>query len=465
MNVADADPASFRDPGGKVFRLGSNIYRTVTDHAATDFEFVQANGLLQKLIDAGWLVASRLVAPEILGDQARQARFVVEHEPLPFISYPYEWSFAALRAAAIHHIDVHLASLQYGATLSDATAYNIQFIGPRPIFIDLLSFRRYRPGEFWAGHRQFCEQFLNPLLLRSKLGVAHNSWYRGNLDGISAGSLSNLLPWHKKLSINILMHVEFQHRLQKKAETLSSEALPRRVNKAVLHLPAFKNMLSQLRRFISKLKPGDTGNTVWQNYAFSHNYSNAEFEIKRDFIARFSSVVKPDVLWDLGCNVGDFTKVALENGARASIGFDFDQGSLELAFDRARTEGLAFQPIFLDAANPSPNQGWNETERKGLSSRSRPDAVLALAFIHHMAIAKNIPLDAVTKWIVEMAPQGVIEFVPKEDRMVRRLLALREDIFPEYELNTFLNHLNRLASVVATETVTSSGRTLVWFER
>ena len=161
MNTGRALPGSFRDPSGRVYELDGRILRTVAAHFAADFDFVESTGLFQKLTACNWLVPFEKADTAILGGLANNFKYVLEVTPLRFISYPYEWSFPALKAAALLHLEIHLAALEYGVTLSDASAYNIQFRGPRPVFIDHLSFRRYRPGEIWAGHRQFCEQFLH----------------------------------------------------------------------------------------------------------------------------------------------------------------------------------------------------------------------------------------------------------------------------------------------------------------
>ncbi|MEE8542552.1 MAG: class I SAM-dependent methyltransferase, partial [Gammaproteobacteria bacterium] len=204
---AFADSASFRDPSGHVYRIDGRILRTVTELAASDFEAVRASGIYEELVASGKVIAADILEQGVPEPLAQGARFVLEHPRLPFISYPYEWSFAELKAAALLHLDVHLTAVDRGITLSDASAYNVQFIGARPIFIDTLSFRPYREGEYWTGHRQFCEQFLNPLLLRAMFGTPHNEWYRGALEGIATADLARLLPLHRKLSWNVLSQV------------------------------------------------------------------------------------------------------------------------------------------------------------------------------------------------------------------------------------------------------------------
>jgi len=456
------DPGSFRDPRGRIYHVGDKVYRTVTDSGADDYEFVRNTGLLERLQSDGAMIAGAPVAPPVLGEHAAGVRYVLEHPRLPFISYPYEWPFPALKAAALHHLDVHLGALAEGVTLSDASAYNIQFLGVRPVFIDVLSFRKYRDGEMWSGHRQFCEQFLNPLLLRAKLGVPHNAWYRGAQEGISAAELRRILPWTKKLSRNVLLHVVAQAAFQRSAFPSQDSALTTQFR---FPLQKYRQMLTKMRRWIAALEPADTGKTVWQEYAKTHNYSDDEFVAKKEFVARFCAAARPKIVWDLGCNTGEFSHLALEKGAELACAFDFDHGALEAAFARASTERLMLQPLLLDAVNPSPNQGWNETERQGLNERANADAVLALAFVHHLAIGRNIPLDDLVAWIVRLAPQGVIEFVPKDDPKVRQLLALREDIFPHYSEENFRRCLSSRADIVEAATVTNSGRKLFRYRR
>jgi len=206
---------SFRDPSGYVFLQNGRIFRTVNPCASQDFLFVEGTGLPEKLIAKGWLINTQIVDPRVFGEEVSKAQFVLEHPRIPFVSYPYEWSFSALKAAALLHLDLHLEALKVGITLSDASSYNIQFIGSRPVFIDRLSLVRYRSGEMWIGHRQFCEQFLNPLLLRKIFGLTHNSWYRGSQEGITSAELTRLLPLTKKFSWKILTHVVLHSFFQK----------------------------------------------------------------------------------------------------------------------------------------------------------------------------------------------------------------------------------------------------------
>ena len=465
MSVIQPLPGSFRDPSGRVYQVEGRIFRTVNECFAQDFDFVDSTGLLKKLSAKGLILPVAIDSSSILESLGVKARYVLETPKLPFISFPYEWSFSALKAAALLHLTIHLQALEVGVTLSDASAYNIQFQGVQPIFIDHLSFRPYQSGEVWVGHRQFCEQFLNPLLLRALFGIPHNAWYRGTQEGITTGEMRRLLRWRHYLKWSVLTHIVLQDLFQKSATKNSQTFKDKSLATASFPLSSFKHMLKKMSSWIAGLKPLDKEKSTWGDYDKTCSYSSKETTCKKQFILEFVQKIQPELLWDFGCNTGEYSETALEGGARYVVGFDFDQEALEAGFIRAGASRLPFQALFMDAANPSPSQGWNSQERESLQARASADAVLALALVHHLAIARNIPLAQVVNWLIALAPQGVIEFVPKHDPMVQELLRRRQDIFPDYTWENFLALLKEKAVLIKIEATSISGRMLVWFAR
>ena len=460
MTTPITNPGSFRDPSGQIHHAGDRVFRTITGNAAPDYEAARDSGILQKYSDKGILIASAEIDAADAGLADSSATYIVEHPQIPFISYPYEWSFALLKKAALFHLDFQISLIDDGFVLSDATAYNVQFDGPSPVFIDLLSIRKYQEGEYWLAHNQFCEQFLNPLLLRSYVGVTHNDWFRGRLEGIPSGAISRMLPWYRKLSFRMMTHVVAPARLQARSESRhTAESIHRPLPK-----DAYRALLKHLRRWIETLQPAGSS-TQWQDYDEFHSYSESEEQAKKDFVAEFVSRSKPDVLWDIGCNTGEYSETALAAGAGRVIGFDFDNGAVDRAVSRAEDKRLNLLPLYLDGANPSPNQGWAQKERMGLAERSQPDAIVALAFIHHLVIGKNIPLDDAVDWLTGFSPRGLIEFVQKEDPTVKDMLALREDIFEEYTENSFLHAIEARGKVISTRRNPDNGRLLIVYER
>jgi ribosomal protein L11 methylase PrmA len=460
-------PSSFRDPTARVYHARGRILREITGKAIDDFRFVRSSGLLSRLVEKGWLVDSTEVDPskyQFERGSCRPQALLLEHPVLPFISYPYEWPFRALQRAALLHLDVQLEALAAGATLSDATAYNIQFDGARPIFIDIASLRRYVEGEIWLAHRQFCEQFLNPLLMQAQTGIPYQAWYRGSLEGIPTEQIVRLLPWRSKANWRIFTHVVLQARLQASASSKRPEEL-RVSSERKLSRTAMIALLRQLRSWIESLRPRGVSATTWGEYEKSRNYDAGQQREKQRFVAEFVQAVRPRKLWDLGCNAGEYSFAALDAGAQRVIGFDFDQGALAAAFDRAEQSGAPFLPLFLDAANPSPNQGWRERERQGLQDRADCDALLALAFEHHLTIGRNVPVPDFIGWLTRLAPKGIVEFVDKSDPMVQRMLAMRRDIFPSYSLQNFDRELRERVKIIERRPVSGSHRYLYWYEK
>lgn len=456
------DPASFRDPSGRVFKKEDRIFRLIFEHGAEDYQLVRDTNFPSKMAELEKFIQAKEISPEIIESSNLKSRFVLEHPILPFISYPYEWCFPMLKKAALLHLELQIKALEENLVFSDASAYNIQFKGSHPIFIDWLSLRPYQEGQIWNGHRQFCEQFLNPLLLRSLLGVCHNSWYRGNLEGISSDEISKLLPWYKKFSRNIFLHVELPVKMNNFAKNDKSDSASNLNSK--LPKASLNNIFKQLQSWISKLKPLTTSSSTWGNYESMHCYQQEEVSKKQQFVSEFIQSTKPKIVWDLGCNTGEYSEIALKEGAHQVIGFDYDQSSLEKSFDRAEKNNLNFLPLFLDGANPSPDQGWNSQERPGLLKRRNAGAILALAFEHHLAIGRNIPLSDLIDWITHLAPTGVIEFVPKEDPNLQRMLSLREDIFSDYTEQNFRSILEKKCRIIRSKIVSQKGRILYWYE-
>jgi len=458
----EKDPASFRDPAGHVYRAGDRVLRTVSLRGAAAYEAVRQSGALREWIDRGWVIDTQEVAaPETDDPFVREAAYVLEHVPIPFISYPYEWSFPLLKSAALLHLDLCLDALDRGLQLSDSSAFNVQFVGARPVFIDVLSFQPYRPGDYWIGHRQFCEQFLNPLLAAALVGVPPNAWLRGSLEGIPASDLNALLPFGRKLSWNVFSHVTLAARLAKRAA--STPAGPGGRPRAALPRAAFEGLLRQLRNWIARLTPQHATPSVWVEYSSMGTYSTDERTMKAERVRRFVESCRPRLLWDFGCNTGEFSQVATAAGAQYAVGFDADHEALRAAHDRSRTGDLPFLPLFLDAANPSPEQGWAERERRGLAARGPADAVLALALVHHLTIARNIPLDSIFAWLTRMGLRGLVEFVPKSDPAVQRMLSSREDIFDRYSQETFESALAANARILHADTISASGRRIYEF--
>lgn len=280
------------------------------------------------------------------------------------------------------------------------------------------------------------------------------------LDGLSSDDLFRLVPLRRLIRPSYLLHVVATALYGRRARR---SELPSKI--ASLPKKHLFGLLRHLESTIAGIRSPHNRLAQWQDYETTNNYAGEEREAKHREVAAFCTKVRPTEVIDIGCNAGEYSFAALENGAQRIIGIDLDRAALDNAFERAVARRLDFLPLAMDITNPSPGQGWRGSERTSFHARNRSDALLALAVIHHMVIGRNIPVRDAIEGLVALAPRGLIEFVPKSDPQVGKLLRLREDIFPDYKLEVFRSELERLAGIVSDRQITASGRRLFWYER
>ena len=457
--MSEVVAGSFRDPSGFVFRRGETILRQVNRCFAEEFDAFMASGLYEELV-AGELLVPHRGAPLGLAPRS-EAYAVLEPELLPFISYPYEWAFGQLHAAALLTLDIQRRALQRGFSLRDASAYNVQFRGARPVFIDTLSFERHREGRPWSAYKQFCEHFLVPLALMSRRDVRLGQLLRRFLDGIPLELGSSMLPAGTWLRPGMLLHVH----LHAKAQRRYGDASVSRVAKGrTMATSALLGLVASLEATIRGLRWSAAG-TTWADYVSDNNYSERAAGAKRAIIARYVATMRPEVVWDVGANTGEYSRIAREV-ASTVVAFDLDPAAVEINFQRARTDGdTGLLPLLMDITNPSPAQGWGLAERMSLAERGPADLVMALALVHHLAIAGNVPLPNVARFLATLGPGLIVEFVPKADSQVRRLLLNRPDIFPDYTKDGFERAFAQCFHVRSVDSVEGSERVLYLMER
>jgi ribosomal protein L11 methylase PrmA len=450
---------SFRDPSGFVYTRDGTLYRQVNRVFAQDYDAVHASGLYGELASAGLLV------PHAVDEEAQAATddayAVLRPERVPFISYPYEWCFGQLQDAALLTLDVQGRALERGFTLRDASAYNVQFRDGRPIFIDTLSLGSHEEGTPWVAYRQFCEHFLVPLALMAHTDVRCAALQRQFLDGIPLDLGSRLLPARTRLSPSLALHVHLHARAQRKYQHADVQQVAggRRMSRAAL-----KNFITSLRDAVTGLEWKPAG-TEWAEYIDNTNYSDRAHEAKRKAVREFTARSGARVVWDLGANTGIFSRTARDAGARTVLSFDIDPAAVERNHRAIRKSGeTGITPFVLDLTNPSPAQGWAHEERMSLAERGPADLVLALALVHHLAISNNVPLERVAAYLAQLGRRLVIEFVPKSDSQVRRLLTNREDVFPTYTREGFEAAFARHFVTVASQPIEESDRWLYLFE-
>jgi hypothetical protein len=383
----------------------------------------------------------------------------LRHERLPFISYPYEWTFSMLRDAALLQLRVTREALAAGLALKDATPYNVQWRGAAPVFIDVGSFERARAGEPWLGYRQFCMLFLYPLLLESYRGIPFQPWLRGSLEGIHPTEARSLLRGGDTFRGGVFKHVALHAKLER-SHADSTKDVRKELRDAGFAKELIEANLKGLEKLVRGLR-APSGPTEWSEYASTCSYSDEDTKAKEDFVRGAVHRTRRALVWDLGANDGRYSRIAAE-AADYTVALDVDHGIVDRLYRALQSEGSrTILPLVGDIADPSPGLGWRGRERLTLAERGSPDFVLALALVHHLIIGRTIPMRQLVDWLADLGSELVVEFPDRDDVMVKRLLSRkREGSHPDYTRIDFEHALGSRFDVLGSVELPSGTRML-----
>jgi hypothetical protein len=386
---------------------------------------------------------------------------VLRHELIPFVSYPYEWTPGMLRDAALLTLDINLASLDEDLVLKDATPYNVQFKGSRPVFLDVGSWEQLKPGEPWAGYRQFCMQFLYPLMLQGYKRVPFQPWLRGSIDGITPIEARALMSFGDRFRKGAFTHVFLHARLdQRYAERgRTGGDVKKELKSAGFGKELLRANIKKVRKAVEATE-WDPPKSVWTAYRNENTYEDADNQAKADFIRQVAAQREWKLAWDLGANDGFYSRIIAEQ-ARYVLALDLDPSTVELLYRDLKAEGNEqILPLVMNLTDPSPALGWRGLERKAWTDRGKPELILALALLHHVSITGNVPVRQFVDWLASLESHIVIEFMTREDPMVKRLLAAKRVEHEDYEQGFFERCVREAFEVERTQELPSGTRIL-----
>jgi SAM-dependent methyltransferase len=442
-----------------VFTTPDGVYRVLSESGREEWSALAATPLWRELQEEGTVVATEPAQLEKLPDLlAGGAAGVLRHERVPFVSYPYEWPFSMLRDAALLQLDLCLRALRADLALKDASPYNVQWRGTRPVFIDVGSFERLRAKEPWAGYRQFCMLYLYPLMLQAYKDLPYHAALRGSLDGIAPHDARAILAgerFRKGVLANVIMHARMEDRYAgAQGGEVKSELKRAGFNKELLAAN-----FGKLAKLVDRLE-WKAGETAWTGYGEDNSYDEAAAARKAQFVREATARGRVALAWDAGCNDGRYARIAAES-ADLVVAFDADHATVDALYRRLREEERSdILPLVMSVTDPSPDLGWRGRERASLERRGRPELTLCLALVHHVCIAGNVPVREFLDWLRSLGGALVIEFPDRADPMVQRLLGGKRDgSNPDYEKAGFERALEERFTIERSEPV-SQTRTL-----
>lgn len=440
------DFSSFRDPSGYVYYEDGEVYRKINSCYKDTFIKFNSSELCRKLFNNDMLIKYDVVSDK--------DDIILKVEKVPFISYPYEWCFKQLKDAALLTLNIEKMALEYNFSLKDASAYNVQFIGGKAIFIDILSFDSYHDGDVWGAYGQFCRHFIAPLLLMAKVDQNLNCLLKNYIDGIPLDICSNILKGRGGLLA--LEHIRMHNSSIKRNNNKKNNKIYLPKNKLV-------KIIDMLIMQISKLEVKSIS-TEWGDYYSNTNYSDIAFDDKKRIVQnylKFINIGSDDTVCDLGANDGTFSMIASSMEAYV-LSLDIDYNAVNNNYINNNHERML--PLLFDFNNPSPAIGFSLMERKSIIERINVKCIMALALIHHVCISNNVSFLYFFESLSKMGKYLIIEFVPKDDSKVIELLQTRLDIFDDYNVDSFEKAAKKFFKIINKEMVKDSRRIIYLME-
>ena len=441
-------PSSFRDPSGFIFENDGEIYRQVNLCYKEHYDLLMHSGLYDVLVSKKYLTQHT----ETEFPHPQEAYKILKPERIPVISYPYEWCFSQLKDAALLTLEIQRIALEHGMTLKDSSAYNIQFIGCRPIFIDTLSFEKYQADTPWIAYRQYCEHFLTTLALVKYVDNTLQQLLYKNINGIPLEFATKMLPLRTWLNIHLFIHIHL-HAINKNKN--DRKAISFRNNQKRFSKQSFFGLLNSLESIVSQLQ-WQNRNEGWDNYYKTINpkyYSD-----KLDIVKALLSKISPESVLDIGANLGEMSKLH-EGDNTYTISIDSDYGCVELQYKTLKYSEYNILPLCMDILNPSPSLGWNSNERISFLDRKKYDLVMLLAIIHHMMANGNLSLSQILFFVKNLSHYAIIEYIPFDDPNIKKINQFNSN-YQQYTEDEFQRVVSQYFTVIELKAIAGSERVL-----
>lgn len=465
---------SLRDPDGHVCLINNRVIRVVDHNGLSKLQTFLSSAASAQFLESQNLVNTHFLdqcaTDEILQhDEPRriyeqlQGATLVEHDRVWFPTFPYEWPAEMLHAAAALTLEFAEQLLDDGLGLKDASPYNVLFHGPRPVFVDLLSFESRDPHDpTWLPFAQFVRTFLLPLLVNKRFGFPLGDLLATHRDGLEPEEVLHLLSPVQKLLPPFLTLVSIPAWLSGKGTESAKIYQKQRLSDPAKARFILRRLLNSMQCKLAASAPRADCSSVWSNYMDQNQYSLDYFPLKQRFVGNVFRDQPPTRVLDVGCNTGYFSMIAARAGASV-VAIDYDAVVVGKVWRQAHAEKLDILPLVINIAHPTPAIGWRNSECASFLERARAqfDTVLMLGVIHHLLVTERIPLAEIMGLAAELTTSTlVIEFVAPDDPMFRRITRGNDHLYTNVTKEFFEEVCGRFFDVVRCERLDQTNRWL-----
>lgn len=471
MNSELPEKLSWRDPSGFVARKNGRILRAVASGKVENLKKLLNSSWYQKKIIAGWFPQSDWLEGRIDGIVDSTQFTWLEHQALSFPCYPHEITALQLYDAAKLTLAIAKEALVHDWVLKDASAWNVLFDNGRPSFCDILSFEPRDDSGIWVAYAQFYRHFVIPLLLHKECGV-QTSWlfliYR---DGVPPEQARRMIKGPRAYLQPALEAVTLPTILANMGGSSIKIGTSKKREQQQPQLARYllERTFKRLEKHIDALKPTQANQqTKWENYETNRtHYSDADISIKQEFVRSVIDCSSAKTVLDLGCNAGEFSKIAASLGKHV-LAADYDHGALTRLYAELRQSDQCIAPIMLDLGRPTPAVGWMNVEIPSFIERAQGkfDCIMALGLIHHLLVSERATLQMIFEFIHALDPKIlIIEWIAPQDPRFQEIAGLNRQLYTDITKTQFEIAFSSAYSIVKQQLLPSGTRTLYFFER
>ena len=450
---------SYRDSAARVVKKEAGYFRYIFQEYKSEYNYLIQSGLYQELVQLGLILEHSEI--EIDNSDPKIYKLLYPTQ-IPFQSYPFEWSYKQWIKAILAFLTINQIALKYGMILKDATPFNFYLSAGKAIMFDTSSFMFFNENDNWIAYKQFCEEFLSPIVLMHYNGTEWSKLTITELRGMHLNFVSKQLPLKSWFNLTTLLHIHLHSRYSNKIYSTENE---------IKKIKGFTvEKIQSLQQMIFKtitlwVKPYQYTNH-WNGY-YKNDIESAEYlEDKETTIRKWLEITKPISVIDLGANTGKFSFIAAEYAERV-VALEADDNCVDTIEKQILANNINNIVAIVGNLNePSPNLGLLNSETKNIYERANSEMVLALALIHHLFFTNKISINQIGEILNKFSSKYlIVEFIEITDKRVQELIVNNHTNQEDYTETNFIESLAKYFKILEIKKLQNSNRSLLFMEK